>query len=250
MSAADTLDAATATQVLGEAVQRSQTLDLIRTLDGQNDTCRTRFIEAGDSRLVVAVPSRHGHLVPVRTGEEVEVYFRLGDLRYQFLSTVIDRTEILSDGLALPALILKRPQRLHRRQRRQFFRVSTPLGQRLMAQLWRDPGAGHGRPVALGRFEILDLSAGGLRLLSAKPENAPFSESLSLIIALPLQENEEPLKINALVKHLSRIQNGPLHVGVEFISLDETPAGRSIRNRLQRFVSEREREELRRMNVS
>jgi c-di-GMP-binding flagellar brake protein YcgR len=248
MSEAARIDSSTTQEALAEACQRNQSLDLIRLLERGPDACRSRFIELGRRHVAVELPSRRGVPIPVRPGEEVEVYFRLGPHRYYFKAQVESRSVFRSaGGLSLPILMLRRPRHLELRQRRRHHRVSLGPASRLMAQLWPMPKAGaEARPEAIKAMEVRDLSAGGLSLLFPHGEGCPVEEGETLILLLPLEAGQPPLKVGGAVLRVSRILEGAIHVAVEFTDLDQSPEGKSAAAAIERFVADREREELRR----
>ena len=249
MDRVNVIDAEAARKVLEEVAQRNQSLDLVRLLEAGEDTCRSRFIRAAGREPAIEVPSRRGHLVPVRPGEKVEVYFRLGRNRYWFSSAVRERSSLdLSPDLKLPVLILRQPKAIELRQRRRYYRIQFRVTDTLLAGLWRvgDP-IGDVAPAELPPMEVLDVSAGGMRLLHAEKENCPVHEMDMLVASLPLELNAPPLKLTSHVLWVTKVAEGATHVGVEFTGLDENREGGMIRDKVQRFVAEREREELRRM---
>jgi len=68
-----------------------QSLDLVRLLPGE-PTRAARASSPNRGQVLIEVPARQGHLIPMRPGEKIEVYFRLRDERYFFESTVRSAT--------------------------------------------------------------------------------------------------------------------------------------------------------------
>jgi len=250
MAANKVTDRKAVSGILAEAAQRNQSLDLVRRLDSGDDACRSRFVETPDEQLAVEVPSRQGHLIPVRRGEDVEVYFRLKHLRYWFAGKVESRSSVtLSGGLTLPMLVLTRPRALELRQRRKHFRVGLGAAAQLMASLWHVPEPdAETAAAALPQMEVLDLSAGGMRMLYPHGEGCPVDVEAALTVALPLRSEAPPVRLSARVARVARVPASVTHVAVVFTGLDESPEGKMTRDRLAHFVAEREREELRRMH--
>lgn len=251
MAKTNVLDRSTTREILREVAQRNQSLDLVRQLGDDKDVCRSRFAQVPEHELAIEVPSRRGHPVPVRPGERIEAYFRLKERRYWFASVVESRTFLkLSADLSLPVLILKPPRSIELRQRREHYRVRLRATDRLMAGLWRaadSPDAAS--PARLPPMEVLDFSAGGMRLVYARREGCPANEGDVLTVSLPLEPGQPPARLTARVLRVSRAAEGVTHVGSEFVGLDDSPEGRMLRDRLGRFVTRREREELQRMST-
>jgi len=250
MAAIKVTDRAAIRRIFGDVAQRNQSLDLVRQLAGGEDLCRSRFVEASDKDVLVEVPSRRGHMVPVRPGEDVEVYFRLKDRRYWFASRVESRSFVsLSSDLKLPVLTLRQPQTLTLRQRRRHYRVKFNVTAHLMAGLWLMADPPEEAPAsALPSMEALDLSAGGVRLLYPYGEGCPVDKDDLLTLSLPLWPEQSPVSLAARVIRVSRVVAGVTHIAVTFTDLDESPEGRMTRDKLVRFVTQREREELQRMH--
>ena len=150
--------------------------------------------------------------------------------------------------MAMPVLVLRWPKTLELRQRRRHYRVSLGPTSQLMASLWPvpEPGA-KASPARLPSMEVLDVSAGGMRLLYPYAEGCPVEEGASLTAALPLSPGEPPVKLAARVVRVARFASNATHIAAVFTELDESLEGKVTRNKLVRFVAAREREELQRM---
>lgn len=248
MASANAVDTREAAQLLAEAADRNQSLDFIRLLEDRADASRTRFVHLSDGRLAVEVPSRRGHVVPVRPGEVVEAYFRLGMQRYWFATTVAERSETtLSGGVEVPVLILNPPREVQVRQRRRRYRVRIVPPEVLPARLWRLEAPGEeSAAVALPQMEVLDLSAGGLRLLCSGEACAAVEPGETVRVALPLESDQPPVVLDATVCRVSRGSPEATHMAIEFADLESTPEGRAADQKLSRFVAARQREEARR----
>lgn len=241
------LSPSAAKKILREMAERNQSLDLVRILEEGEDRCRSRFIQVPDGRLAVEVPSRLGHLVPVRTDERIEAFFRMGNHRYWFASTVTGRRSVqLSEDMAISVLQLAPPKRVEQRQRRRHFRIDLHEADRLTADLWRIDADSDNAPVALPSMEVLDLSAGGMRLLHDQPEDCPTEQGDTLRVSVQLDDAAPRVILDARAMRAAGVVKGITHLGLEFVGLDDSPKGRATRDALSRFVTKREREELRR----
>jgi c-di-GMP-binding flagellar brake protein YcgR len=248
MARANAIDQDAAAEILSEAAERNQSLDLIRLLDGGTDACRSRFVEAPGHPVAVEVPSRQGLRVPVRPGEKVEVFFRLRERRYWFATVVASRTMIrLSGRMRLPVLVLRPPRAIELRQRRKHYRVRFGPADRLMAGLWKlSERPDKAPPEQLPSMEVLDLSVGGMRLLYARQEGCPVDEGHSIRISIRLDPDEAPLKLVGRALRVSRVVENVTHIAVEFQGLRAGPEAKAIRDRLLRFIAARQREEAQR----
>jgi c-di-GMP-binding flagellar brake protein YcgR len=236
--------------LLRKAGEKNAPLDLVRLLEAGPDSCRSRFVEAPGAALAVEVPSRQGHLVPVRDGEEVEVYFRIEDNRYFFQSRVKSReTVALSAAVDLPVLILDYPRVIEKRQRRRYYRVNMRLAKPLMAELrlLDQDGKKASRIPEAPTMEIADLSVEGLRLVYEKAGRCPLAKGQRLSVKFSLGQDES-IKLTALVQHVSSSSAEVSHIGLQFEGLEDSYEGRLLRGRLLRFTTERERAELHRVS--
>jgi c-di-GMP-binding flagellar brake protein YcgR len=234
--------------IIADAVARNLSVDFIRLLPTGHDACRSRFIEVPGMALAVEVPSRMGHPVPVRPGENVEIRFRLRDQPYYFRSTVARRTQVaLTERLNMAILALLSPKTLHPLQRRQFVRVPVDAREQLVAHLW--PGDDQGRidDVEPPAAEILDLSGGGLRVVVEGALRGRFKEGRAVLVHIDLADGRPPLVLRAHVERVDRSVAHQARLGIHFEDLDESPQGRAARDRLTRYVARRQSAELQRM---
>jgi c-di-GMP-binding flagellar brake protein YcgR len=138
-----------------------------------------------------------------------------------------------------PALSFELPQRLHKLQRREFFRLPTPMAKPLTCSLWttseRDPSGKAQERVAT----VLDISIGGMCL--QEPADFPFASGeifKACSVALP---DLGALRFDLEVRHTFEIQNRAgkpsRRAGCEFVGLS---AG--AQQMVQRFMAKLERD--------
>ncbi len=243
------LDPVTSRALLRTAAEKNLSLDLVRLLDDGADTCRSRFVESPRHDLTIEVPSRQGHLVPIRDGEQVEIYFRLDDQRYFFSSSVTDRAEVpLSNRVNLPVLVLTPPLVVEKRQRRRYYRANMRAG-RLLAKICLPTDDAKPRRKPDLSLVVADLSAGGMRLsFDGTLALCPLQPGQLLTLTFLFGQPEKPATLEARVQHVTSIADGVVHIGLEFVALGESREGRVLQDRIRRFVAEREREELQRLS--
>jgi c-di-GMP-binding flagellar brake protein YcgR len=138
-----------------------------------------------------------------------------------------------------PAFFSPLPESLLRLQRREHFRIATPVIHPVMCDI---PQGDEAAPGALLRYPLLDISTGGLGLIvSATEIRQPFShDTIFRDCVLVLPENG-PVKVNLNVRTVlemtARFGKRNFRVGCEFVD-----ASRSLPNIVQRYILSLERE--------
>jgi len=127
--------------------------------------------------LFISVPVKKTRSLLLFRGEKVEVTFTAKLARYQFVTSVL--------GLRrenIPMFVLEMPENFRRIQLRQFVRVpiNLPVGYSLIPDEGEEP--------VFTRVESLDLSGGGIRLLT----DEDLAKDTRLIIEFVLPFNKEP----------------------------------------------------------
>lgn len=156
----------------------------------------------------------------------------------------IDRIDIdfaLAGGKSVsyegsPALMFPAPARLHKLQRREFFRLPTPMAKPLMCSLWVEETIGS-KPVE-HLAQVLDISLGGVCIQHPPKLEVKAGELFKGCgLALP----DGAIKFDLAVRHTFDVENRlgktSKRAGCEFINL--SPAAQQA---IQRFMSKLERD--------
>ena len=222
-------------QVLKMLAKRSEKLSLSVKLAGQEASFLTIALDV----------SSDGHLVLDACGER-----RLNEaacLGPVLARGSLDRVDIdfkleggeMVDHDDAPALSFELPARLHKLQRREYFRVPTPLAKPLTCSLWtqaeRDPAGKAQERLAT----VLDISIGGMCLL--EPTDFAF-ESGEIFKACSLTLPDlGTLRFDLQVRHAFETQNRAgkpsRRAGCEFIGLPV-----AAQQMIQRFMAKLERD--------
>ncbi len=254
MAAIDQATAAERKHAMRAAVEYNLPCEIWVDSRGYPVQAKSRFftLQAGAEApsVIVEAPVSDGTILPLRPGQEVEVYFRVDDTRYMYQATVLKRGEFpLSSGQAARALEITYPQRLSRGQKRAYYRVPVsrlhPVELRygLVDRKTPDPVV---RPSVLfrGRTEVIDLSAGGVAFdlpernrLLVRPGNRLICE-----FSLP---NDERLTLHGRVAHRYALRGErALRYGLQFIDIHRQLNFKVAHDRLLRYVVEVQRESL------
>jgi c-di-GMP-binding flagellar brake protein YcgR len=134
------------------------------------------------------------------------------------------------------------PEQLLRLQRREYFRISTPIVKPLYCEL--PMPALEGETL---RPSLLDISAGGLALMLTTDQARLFSHDQIFNGCLLPLPNETPIRLGLRVRNLfevtNRAGNRYARVGCEYLELAGTPL-----NQIQRYITRLERERKAREN--
>jgi len=166
-------------------------------------------------------------------GGEITCTARLERVRLQFELTALERFP--HEGyLALRAPL---PDSVLRLQRREFFRLATPVAAPLMCTIVHQDENGTKRSIPV---KVLDISSGGVAVI-VPPAELPLAAGMEFDdcrLALP---ESEPLAVRIRVRNLFYIdrQSGTrvLRAGCEFIGLSN-----SLMARIQRYIFKVERD--------
>jgi c-di-GMP-binding flagellar brake protein YcgR len=143
-----------------------------------------------------------------------------------------------------PAFASALPGQLLRLQRREYFRVSTPIVRPLRCEMPLPASSGEQMTLQL---PLLDISAGGLALMVSMDQTRLFRYDQTFDGCLLLLPDEPPIHLGLRVRNLfevtNRAGNRYARVGCEYLELAGTPL-----NQIQRYITRLERERKAREN--
>lgn len=243
------------TQILQRACDHNLPFELVSEHDADNaPPMRSRFLlRPADGSLAVDAPTRAGIPVILPANQRVFAAFNLQHQPYQFDTSTIRRDNVqLNAQKSIAALVLATPMRIERIQRRSSFRVRISRAERKIGHLWLlqhldDEDEQKPRVKPLGEVDITDLSAGGVGLLISDPQAQQLKPTDQVIIAVPLQQPANFIRLQADIRTLRPIAEGGSIVGLQFLGLDDTPEGRAMRQQLEHYVAALERDQLQRL---
>jgi c-di-GMP-binding flagellar brake protein YcgR len=159
-------------------------------------------------------------------------------------TTRVDKVKVQFplNGLSLtqhagrPAFFSPLPETLLRLQRREYFRLSTPIANPIVCEI---PALGpEGKPATL---PLIDISAGGIGLMVPTSEAERFARDIVFANCLLRLPDEAPIKVDLQVRNsfeiTTRSGNRYLRVGCEFVKLP----GLHL-TLIQRYITRLERE--------
>jgi len=179
-------------------------------------------------------------------GERVGLTFRRGHKKCMCATLVLaGRVEVPgADGRNIPCVELQWPEALQELQRRVYHRA-TPPGRRVHVRFW--PGGVAARPeVEAGNTTVLsgvllDLSAGGIRVLTTEVAPDMFTEGDPIGCAFAPKPRGETLVLDATFRHFEITPDGSVAVGLQFVGLETSDRGRVLLSTLAGIVTDYQR---------
>ncbi len=238
-------------EVLREACQLNLAVELKRQSDPEQETLRAALLDyRADGSICLEAPTRGSVPVMVRPEEQVFVALTLHQQAYQFEGLVTARELATVGGRKdVSAIVLAGPEAIQRIQRRNYFRVKLSGVRKKVAHLWiieQEPPEGKLKAVPMGQVQMVDLSAGGTRILVPGQYAKHLKLDRDAIIAMPLEDPDKPIRLQSVVRFAKATREGPWQVGLKFLGLEETHEGRLLAQQLEHHVAALEREEIQR----
>jgi c-di-GMP-binding flagellar brake protein YcgR len=166
-------------------------------------------------------------------GGEITCTARLERVRLQFALAAVER--FAHDGYQ--ALRAPLPDGVLRLQRREFFRLATPVAAPLMCTITHKDAQGRRKSIPV---RVLDISSGGVAVV-VPPADLPLAPGMAFDDCRLSLPDSEPLAVRITVRNLFHIDrhNGARvwRAGCEFVDLSNT-----LMARIQRYIFKLERE--------
>ncbi|MCW3488727.1 flagellar brake protein [Dethiobacter alkaliphilus] len=142
-------------------LQLQQKLEVMLLPDG--DYYKSSVQEVDKESVAINIPIHQGRYLLLQPGEMVRVEFAIKDAIYRFESKVLGRKKSNN----VPLIILERPTRFARRQRRSFVRmpVMLPVEYRL---IFRNEDTGLPEVSDTYTGNTVDISGGGLQIADTR----------------------------------------------------------------------------------
>ncbi len=216
--------------------------------NGSWESAKSKFIRADDSperMFIEAVDAASDRALCYLSGELVGVSFRRGHRKSLFSTTVLGTTSVESDGELLNVVELEWPSELHELQRRAYQRA-VPIGRHVSVRFWeggvsnRRQAEHEGHGILNGT--LVDLSAGGMRILSMDVAPDTFEEGDVIGFSFRPRSRGETIVIEGVFRHFQLTSDGIASMGIQFIGLECSEHGRDLLGTLAGVVSEYHRE--------
>lgn len=239
--------------LLDAACARNLALELhYHAADGEFVVVRSRVLGMDEGNLYIDSPQMIGHDIDFSPRQDVQVHFNLQDSRYTFESHVLQRKSMVSlnDEKTVVGMILARPRRIQDGQRRNHFRVSLVAEEKLGIELHRTVTEDENiRPLDEHPMHgaLINLSLGGVALRLSIEEGRTFTLNALVFIHFYLPEDEHDYLMLGEVRQLRPIaDNTTMRLGIKFKAWPDERIYQHAQQRLQRYITKVQREQLRR----
>ncbi len=188
-----------------------------------------------DKAFYISVPLSKQHIVPIRVGTVLDIYFTDMNKSYFFQATVIDRK---TDPF--PMLVISKPIQIDIRERRKYFRCKTSIP--IFVKV-NNKNASEYLGVPNGIKTITRNISGGGMLFSS---TLPFPSGIILQIEMHLPSLPAPAMILCRVIRTIDLSKGETKYGVavNFVIIEE-----KIRNEILKYIFDIEREGEKKINL-
>jgi len=211
----------------------------------QKGCMMTVFFDMGQSFFLTSLVAVSPQGLILDYGSDEEINQRAQKATRLVCTTSVDKVKVqfALSGLTLithegrPAFKSALPESLLRLQRREYFRVSTPIANPLKCKVAIDTEEGE----QILDFPLLDISAGGVGLMVSTEQAAYFSRGTQFKQCLLNLPDDGPIKMDLEVRNAfdvtTRSGNHYTRVGCEFVNLPGL-----LLTMIQRYITRLERE--------
>lgn len=200
-----------------------------------------------DSFDVKITPVKKGSSVDVKATQSVGISMKCGYGRgydrFVFDAMVLN-VGTLPDSMSTPALTLAIPEDIDVMQRRSYLRVNVPESMKVQVEFWHRDYDGSNGWILPGicdnwRGELVDISAGGMRIVIDAQQKDHFEAGQLLGLRFTPMPDQTPLTFNAHIRNiLPTADDENICIGVQMIGLEASPEGRLVLQRLCNIVDQ------------
>lgn len=211
---------------LPDLLRAGDLVELEHTEEHRRRVYASRVQDVAETTVTLSAPRQESAIVPLRVGDQLAVVVRKRPYTYRYLTPVLERR-----SSPFPVIIVNRPHRVFRYQRREFHRAAVDL-----PCSFEGVARGRPAPAILSRTgRIVNISGSGCRVEAPRPHaRASFA-----VLEFHLPEEAAPIRATAQIvgrTHRRGSHTGPESFGCHFIEIP-----RADRERIVRFVLESER---------
>lgn len=225
---------------------------------------KSRFLEVDFQKgfVVIDEPSAETpNAKPLSKGQYFEVFFEYKIFRYLFYSKVLEHTKYNMGDRQFYGLKIFIPQKLEDGDKREYFRVQTVMRPPVAVKFSIYPKGSEKpimepiksvntltedseRPPKIFNAEIIDISGGGMAIRGKPGEKSlPLEKGDVINAKFKLKKELEVMEIWSEVRNVRKYQNTQILVwGVQFYGKEKNRAINFYRNKILRYVTERQRE--------
>lgn len=220
--------------------------------DRQVEVARARLIFADDEAIYMTAPRmRDGSPPEWRVGRALRGYFSINDTRFGFDTSIVKARCIvqLNPQKKVVGASIARPPKVLDEQRREHFRVNT-LHEEVRVDLHPAlAGEGFACPIDAKpvRVTLINLSVGGAAVRLDVESARGIGDSSLAFCEIRLDHDDGPVEALLEVRQRRVISDGSaVRLGLQFVSWPDRRTWQHNQERLQKFISDLQREQIRR----
>ncbi len=216
---------------------------------------RSRFLFANfnNGYIVIDLPTAEtANGKPLSKGQSFEVFFEYKTFRFLFRSIVLEHTKFKLNERGFYALKIQLPNELQDGDKRDYFRVPSGMRPPVLVKFYTFP-KGATQPMMSSlvtnsqqefRAEMMDVSGGGFSIRAKPGDKSLELEKGDIIKArFKFRAGYEELEVWAEVRNKRKYKDTDIMIwGLLFMGKEKNININHIRNKILRFVTERQRE--------
>lgn len=202
---------------------------------------KARFVATPAESDLLAIdfvnPPDHAEPAP-QPGQELGISYRRGSRKCVFTACFVDlSTTPVSSGGTRTTLRFTWPQHVEELQRRLYHRTPVPRGRLVPVDLWLAQAQEDFDSGALAqRGRMVDLSAGGLSVELPGETRPRWREDEQLSCRFAPGPDRPPIEVAAKLTHYTRLSDGHVRIGLQFLGLDTGERGRHTLQKISRMA--------------
>lgn len=244
-------------KVLTESCDLNENITLSIKEDGKMFVYKSRFLDIDFKQGSIIIDRPSAETVdakPLLKGTHFDIFFTYKSFRYLFPSAILGYTKFILQGNEIHAARIYMPAELQDGEKREYFRVQAGMRPPVLVKFFIYE-KGSETPIMSKLVEdtpkefhaqLVDISGGGISLRT-KPGEKPFLMEKGDIIKanFRLKKEMEEMEIWCEVRNKRRYKDTEIVIwGLRFIESEKNRQLKFYRNKIMRYVVERQREML------
>jgi c-di-GMP-binding flagellar brake protein YcgR len=231
-------------EVIGEAVSDNASASMSHLTKGKWHTNEVCFCGLTDITLHVRIdPEKSNNPVIIAVDQPVGMSLLQGFAKYIFEVSVVGFEPSVNNGQG-GTIVLNRPEMLEKMKRRAYARISVPDLLHVKTLFWHRGYTDGSNEAPLENYwqgDLMDLSAGGLRILIDHQQVKNFRVGQIVGLQFTPMPYEKPIIVEGLVKRFGDgLDEKTRFVGIEFLGLEAAGEGREKLHRIIDTINEYE----------
>ena len=179
--------------------------------------------------------------ISIQINQPLGVSFQQEFNKYIF-ETVVLGIESSVQQTGAGRIVLERPGRIERLQRRAYVRVPVPTNLKIKVLFWHRGYTDDSMEVPLENYwqgKLVDLSAGGAQVAIGTEHGPNFRVGQLVGLQFTPMSHKKPFLLEAYIRHLAEnTHHEMLYVGLEFLGLEASDHGRDILRKIVDVIEE------------